>query len=308
MKVAICIITFRRPEGLKRLLESLNRLEFKKVPPPGLQLVVVDNDPAGLAHAYCQRIRPEMKWPLVSCVEPRRGIAAARNTSLAHVPADANFIAFIDDDEYAEPDWMEGLVCAQQTHSADVVSGVVMSEFEEGIPDWVRKGGFFQRRRFRTGERMKLGTTGNVLVRTAVLRELGTAFDEQFSLTGGEDTHLFTRIFVAGYKIIFANEAVVHELVPASRANIRWLVMRAYSGGSIRSRCERAVMPSLKSQCKRFAVGVARMAQGVCLIVPGCFLGRVTLVKGLHWFFVGAGMVAGLVGARCEQYRQIHGK
>ena len=52
MKVAICIITFRRQEGLKRLLDSLNRLEFKQQPAPDLQLVVVDNDSAGLAHAY----------------------------------------------------------------------------------------------------------------------------------------------------------------------------------------------------------------------------------------------------------------
>ena len=308
MKVAICIITFRRPEGLKRLLDSLNRLEFKKLSPPDLQLVVVDNDPAGLGHAYCQRIQSELKWPLISCVEPRRGVAAARNTSIARAPADADFIASIDDDEWAEPNWLEELLCAQQAHDADVVSGVVIPEFEKGTPDWIQKGGFFQRRRFRTGERVRFGITGNALVRASVYRSMGTIFDERFALTGGEDMHFFTRVCIAGYKMIYANEAIVGETVPASRANVKWLVMRAYSGGSIRSRCERAVMPSLKTWCRRFAFGAGRMAQGVCLIVPGCFLGRAMLVKGLHWFFVGAGMVAGLVGARVEQYRQIHGK
>ena len=308
MKAAICIITFRRPEGLKRLLDSLNRLEFRKLPAPDLQLVVVDNDPAGLAHAYCQRIRAELKWPVTSCVEPRRGIAAARNTSFAHAPADADFVAFVDDDEYVEPDWLERLLQVQQAHDADVVAGAVIAEYESGIPDWVKKGGFFQRRRFHTGDRVKLCATCNVLVRASALRSLGTAFDEQFSLTGGEDTHLFLRLSMAGCKMMFANEAVVHELVPVSRANVKWLAMRAYSGGSIRSRCEQAVSPSLASRCRRLARGVARMAQGVCLIVPGCFMGRVMLVRGLHWFFVGAGMIAGLAGASCEQYRQIHGK
>lgn len=308
MKVAICIITFRRPEGLKRLLDSLNRLEFKNQPPPDLQLVVVDNDPAGLAHAYCQRIRSELKWPMTSGVEPRRGIAAARNTSFAHAPADAEFVAFVDDDEYVEPGWLEALLETQQAHGADVVAGAVIAEYEEGTPDWVKKGGFFQRHRFHTGDRIKLCATCNVLVRASVLRKLGTVFDEQFSLTGGEDTHLFLRLFVAGCTMVFANEAIVHEQVPVSRANVKWLTMRAYSGGSIRSRCEQAVFPSLTARGRRLVTGVVRMGQGVCLIVPGCLLGRAVLVKGLHWFFVGMGMIAGLAGARCEQYRQIHGK
>ena len=308
MKVAICIITFRRPEGLKRLLDSLNRLEFKQQPAPDLQLVVVDNDSAGLAHAYCQRIRSEMKWPMLSCVEPRRGIAAARNTSFAHAPKDMEFVAFVDDDEYVEPGWLEGLLRTQQAHDADVVAGAVVAEYEEGIPDWVKQGGFFQRHRFRTGDRLKLCATCNVLVRASVLQKLETVFDERFSLTGGEDTHLFLRLHVAGCKMVFANDAIVHELVPASRANVRWLTMRAYSGGSIRSRCEQAVAPSWASRCRRLATGVARMGQGLCLMVPGCVLGPAMRVRGLHWLFVGMGMIAGLVGARCEQYRQVHGK
>jgi len=308
MKVSICIITFRRLEGLKRLLDSLNRLEFKSMPPPDVELVVVDNDPDGLASALCQGIKAELRWPLFSCVEPRRGIAAARNTCIAHALIGADFVASIDDDEYAEPCWLEHLLCAALLHEADVVTGPLIPEFEEGIPDWIKRGGFFQRPRFRTGERIKFALTGNVLVRATVFHRMGSAFDERFSMTGGEDTHFFTRVYLAGHKMIFANDAVVREVIPVSRANVKWLLMRAYSNGSILSRCERDLMPSLKRRCRRFAGGVRRLVQGLCLILPGCFLGRIVLVKGLRQFFTGLGMLAGPFGARYQQYRQKTGE
>ena len=87
----------------------------------------------------------------------------------------------------------------------------------------------------------------------------------------------------------------------------KWLVMRAYSGGSIQSRCDRDLKPSLKTRCRRFAGGMLRIAKGACVIVPGCFLGRIVLVKGLRTFFIGVGMIAGLFGAGFEQYRKTTG-
>ena len=46
MLVALCCITFRRPEGLGRLLDGLNQLTVHKNPEPEICVVVVDNDGA----------------------------------------------------------------------------------------------------------------------------------------------------------------------------------------------------------------------------------------------------------------------
>jgi len=42
MKVAICAITFRRPEGLRRLLQAISALTFQ-TDPPEIEIVIVDN-------------------------------------------------------------------------------------------------------------------------------------------------------------------------------------------------------------------------------------------------------------------------
>ena len=65
MRLAVAICTYRRPEALGRLLDALEALEPPTSGPTGapvaleeaLDVVVVDNDPAGAgrAHALARR-------------------------------------------------------------------------------------------------------------------------------------------------------------------------------------------------------------------------------------------------------------
>jgi len=186
-KIAICVITYKRPEGLSNLLASLNQLSFNKVPRPILELVVVDNDTSGNAAQLCKAIDfPD--YAAIKCVtEERRGISYARNTAIASTSADVDFIAFIDDDEIADPAWLDELLHAEKVHDADVVTGCVLSHFTDEMPDWIRRGAFFDRERYVTGQPLTWARTGNVLIRKSIFDFLGM-FDERFSL-------LATRLF-----------------------------------------------------------------------------------------------------------------
>ena len=104
MEVAVCVITYRRPEGLKRLLESLNALTFQ-AQALDLRVVVVENDETGLAQRVCNDVRSTLRWPLEYHVEPQRGIPFARNKAVAVAKQTADFIAFIDDDEVPDAGW-----------------------------------------------------------------------------------------------------------------------------------------------------------------------------------------------------------
>ncbi len=308
MRVAVCVITYRRPEGLGRLLDALRKLTFSKSDPTSLEVVVVDNDVAGTACTVCEDMAAGFRWPLRCCVEPRRGIPYARNTAIASA-RDANFVAFVDDDEVPEPSWLDELLRVQRAYDADVVAGPALPYFEGRVPDWVVRGKFFKRARFPTGFSPEPAyfATNNVLIRSGVFEEMGGAFDERFALSGGSDTHLFMRMRKAGYKMVWANEAVVHDRIPASRANARWLLQRSYRFGNTLALCERELEPSISVRALRIAKGGKQIAQGLLMVPPSVVLGRHTLIRALWRVCRGAGMLAGMFGVRYEEYRKTHG-
>ena len=192
ISVAICVITYQRPKGLRRLLNGLNCLTFSQSKHLDVRVIVVDNDSTGSASQVCESIIPSFKYPLTYSIESRRGISYARNRAIACVPPDTDFVAFIDDDEVPETSWLDELLTAQSKYDADVVSGPVLPYFpSETVATWVVKGRFFERPRYPTGYLRKTAATNNVLVCGEIFRSMDKLFDERFALTGGEDGHFF---------------------------------------------------------------------------------------------------------------------
>ena len=307
-RVAVCVITYNRPDGLRRLLDGLDRLRFAKVPAPALEVVLVDNDPAGSACASGV-VAVERGYGLKCYVEPRRGIPYARNRALAGVEDGVDFVAFVDDDEVPEPNWLDELLSVQESYDADVVAGPVVRHFDAPPPEWVVRGGFFVKQRYPTGERIKFADTANALVRWGALEELDRHFDERMALSGGEDTHLFLRIHEAGRTMVWADGAVVHELIPRSKANAGWLVRRAYRLGNSLSICEVDIYPGdYAFRAARVAKAAARIVRGALLLAISPLLGKHVSVRALQDASRGVGMLAGLSGLVYQEYNtKTHG-
>ncbi|AFZ03443.1 glycosyltransferase family 2 protein [Calothrix sp. PCC 6303] len=311
MLVAICVASYCRPEGLKRLLDGLNQLNFRKCETPEIQVIVVDNDANGSAKAVCNNQLSQFKWSLQYSIQTTRGISFARNHAIALALSISNhvdFIAFIDDDEVPEQSWLDELLSTQKTYQADVVTGPVIPQFiKSDVPNWVVKGKFFEPKRYPTGHILKTAFTNNVLIRTQVIRQLDTIFDESFALTGGEDSHFFMRLYRSGHKFVWTDEAIVTEYVPQSRTNVKWVLERGYLGWSLHSYCERQLYPSINVVAVRIIKGIALITQGLCLIFPSLFLGEHALVKALLHIYRGVGTLAGILGIRYEAYKVTHG-
>ncbi|MBW4631881.1 MAG: glycosyltransferase [Iphinoe sp. HA4291-MV1] len=309
MLISVCVATYQRPEGLERLLNGLNQLIFSKCETPDLEVIVVDNDSTGSAHAVCQSIEPEFKWPLKYYIELQRGISYTRNKAVASISKDAEFVAFIDDDELPKQNWLEELLFVQQRNNADVVAGPVLPYFanKEDIPAWVVKGKFFEPSRYPTGYLLKIAFAGNVLVRVEIFRKIDKVFDERFALTGGEDTHFFMRIYRMGYKMVWANDAVAYEWIPESRTNVKWILRRGYRCWSTQSLCEREFYPSIMVFSMRACKGIGLISQGLCLIPPSLLLGQHAIVRALLHICRGTGTLAGLAGIRYQEYKITHG-
>jgi GT2 family glycosyltransferase len=294
--VAICIATYRRPELLRDLLSALAQLTFTKTSTPAIEVIVVDNDSSRSAKPACQL--PDFPWTIRYICEPNRGIARARNSAIAAARSPA-FLAFIDDDEVPHANWLDELLWTQSQFQADVVSGPVLPAYTADVPQWIRNGGFFRRPVFRTGDVVKLSSTNNALVRSSVLATV-PGFDEQFNLTGAEDSHFFLRIRESGFKMIFSSAAVVYEPITEQRANLSWLLRRGYQAGNSWALCEGHVKP--QDSAARGFKGIAHMFRGIVRLPGSLWRGKAAVVRNLQELCSGAGMLTGVVGHRFEPY------
>jgi cellulose synthase/poly-beta-1,6-N-acetylglucosamine synthase-like glycosyltransferase len=210
---------------------------------PGHEVIVVDNDAGMTAEPTVCQARAE-GLPVQYFVEPVRGIARARNRSLE--PATGEFIAFIDDDEEADPKWLVRLWGEVMRHDDDGGCGPVVPKFNDHTPRWLIEGRFFERPRFPTGTILAAWQTrtGNALIRRRPLMALPGPFDERYDFTGGEDTDLFVRLIDGDCRIIAVDSAVVYEHLPRSRTTVRWLLQRRFLAGMGGARLYAATVPA----------------------------------------------------------------
>jgi glycosyltransferase involved in cell wall biosynthesis len=308
MKVSICALTYCRPEGLLRLLEGLNALELVALR-PDIEVIIVDNDPERSAEDVCSRVRAGFRWNLRYEVESRRGVVHARNTAVDLVSPDSDWVAFIDDDEVPAESWLSELLKVQSETGADAVAGRVVPHFADPVEPWIEAGGFFQQQRFPDGSALPHAFTNNVLFRAAILTDqrFQPPFAERYALMGGEDRHFFQRVRMAGYRLCWADEAVVTEWIPASRANARWLVQRQFRVGTALAFIESELDPGLRRRLRRWGRACRGMALGIGSLPWARVRGRVAYVHACQRIASNLGALWGMFGRTYREYRQIHG-
>lgn len=256
--VSICVATYRRPAGLARLLESLSRLKL----PEGMEVevVVVDNDAAGEAQGAAVAagdFARGVRW----FVEPRQNIAHARNRAVRE--ARAPWLAFADDDEVVEEDWIAAFWAASERHEADGFFGPVLPRLEAVVTPWLDAERFYSMPARRSGTPLTASDvfSGNSFLRRALFERRG--FDPGWGRTGGSDTELFDHLLSAGARFRWCAEARVWEFVPPRRHRLGWLTQRAFRGGVgfTRLQCERR-RPGAVSR------GLPRALLAVVLLLP----------------------------------------
>lgn len=217
--ISICVATYKRPEGLRNLVESIEAQELPSN--VDVEVVIVDNDPPS-AEAAVTALATASRFPILYLTQPEPNISLTRNVGVA--AASGDHIWFVDDDEVAEPTCLARLVSAMNDFDADVVYGPVLPVFETPLADWLRP--LFDRPISPTGTASKAHRTGNTLVRRSALDLVEGPFDAGYGVTGGSDTMLFRLLEAKGLSLIDSADANVSETVPADRGTWQWLRSR----------------------------------------------------------------------------------
>lgn len=300
-RVAVCITTFRRPEGLKRLLASLDTLTFTRAPSPAITVFVIDNDADHPLRDSHPGLSSWTRLPLHYRVEEKRGLAHARNAALAAVDASYEAIAFIDDDEWAEPQWLDSLLTMRAATSAMVIQGPVRPEFSQKPEAWMTAVGFYEVGPFEDGTELDWGASGNCLIDKKLLDACGVSFDTSFNHSGGEDSDLFARLLRSGQRIVAARDAVAWETVPAARMQLGWALRRGYRLGHTLGRLALAA-PGAKPKLMRLGKAMARIAVGGLQVFPLGVVSRSNRARGLINISWSLGTLASFAGRQVAVY------
>jgi glycosyltransferase involved in cell wall biosynthesis len=305
IECVVVLPTFRRPDHLLATLRSIAAQETSR----RFAVIVVENEAdkrEGLAAATPLFQAGEI--PGLCIVAHERGNCCAYNagweTALATFPR-FRFLLSIDDDELADPLWMERMCATAETLEADIVGGPQLPVFDSpGHARWAMHPVFSPPYR-RTARVEALYSSGNLLLRRKVLEAMGPPFlDLRFNFMGGGDSDFLSRASKKGFVLAWCAEAAVHETIPPRRLEADWIRSRSLRNGVISTLVERgyradSAFGRLRVTAKSLALLAASPLRATARLVTQRWP-----AAAIYPVYVAAGRVLAEFGYVNEQYRQ----
>lgn len=300
LNVSVAALTYRRPAGLRLLLEALREQDHAPDRPYTLTVVIVDNDPTGSARSLVEAFETDSTFRLIYTHEPKQGIPIARNRALNEAPAETDLLVFIDDDERPTKGWLDSMLKTRASTGADIIHGPVEPVFPSTGNRYFIKAGVFADRHHPDGERIDYAASNNVMMDIRRIRAAGLKFDDRLRFTGGEDYLFFNQAVRRGLSIHWSHGAMVFDQVPPSRLTWRWTLRRQLRIGNTFAMAAK-IQGNIRSRMKWMAIGWMRMALGVALL-PGMAVSPRRGWRGLSHLIRGLGIVIGILGIAYEEY------
>lgn len=228
------VVATHRLENLASLMHTVQSA-FAQTLAPSQVVVAVDHSP-GLADAVRKNV------PNVTVVEndsDHRGASATRNAGAAVCTTPV--VAFLDDDEIAEPDWLATLVPPLAEDHVVGTGGRYVPAWEGRRPGWFPDELAWTVGGHHSGmpdvaAPVRNVWSGNMAVKADVFHGVG-GFRAGFGKTGArsrpEDTDLCIRMANSspGGTWIYVPEARIEHHVPQERSNFGFYVRRCYAEG-----------------------------------------------------------------------------
>ena len=228
----VLICAHNEEANIARLLDSLRN---QSADADSFRILIVDNASTDGTRRAVERSAHGMKVRYLH--EPRLGLNRARNTGYRN--AQAAYVAHIDADATAHPQWIETALSVIHAERPDLCGGPYFARFAAPKPRW-----FLDRynsndlgdRPRRLGENEFLSGT-NMIWRRSVVERLG-GFSTSIGLTGrdfarGDETNLMLRAYkqLADFKVCYDPGMIVYHLTRPETTSLWYWVRRSFAAG-----------------------------------------------------------------------------
>jgi len=232
--ISVVICTYNRSELLSKCLLSLAEQSLGK---ELYEVIVADNNSSD---DTCQIVEEHArKEPNIRiCCEKKRGANHTRNTGVGL--AAGEYIAFIDDDAVAYPDWLSNIHDYICQHREVVVFGGPYDSYSlVPTPEWFppEYGMLFlgdNERPVKIGTEWIAGT--NLIVKKDAFLSVGGFHGKLGSVENGvfyygEETRLLIDLSERGFSVYYVPSVKVKHLIRSDKMSLKWLLFSAYTIG-----------------------------------------------------------------------------
>lgn len=237
--LSVVICTYNRSRLLIKTIDSLLHQTFD---PSLFEIIIIDDGSTDDTRKHIENLQSKVKKPVITYFRKRKniGLANSRNTIVEKLKS--TYIAFIDDDAKADPDWLkEAMECFDRVRPApQAVTGPVIPIYQTEKPSWFQdtyeadiKGD--TPRFLKSGEAF----SGPNMVFRKELIHLSGGFDESVDMKGdiisvGEETKLFERMWENTHStpyLYYSPHAIVYHLIHPYKMTIRYRLKRLFASG-----------------------------------------------------------------------------
>lgn len=214
-RVHVLIVNWNGRQHLEQCLPSVLRSRDAHT-----HVQVIDNGSQDGSQAWMREAYPQVE---LRALGRNLGFAAANNIGMRAAMAEgATYVALLNNDTRVEPEWLDALVAAAETHPDAAICQARQRTWDGSheirfrfIPEWGEAETEFTEVAQPGAPRPTAFASGcAMLIRCAALQQIGLLDERYFMYV--EDVDLTLRAWIAGYAALDVAEAIVYHRLTSS--------------------------------------------------------------------------------------------
>lgn len=228
--ISVVICTYNRASLLKNCLQSLEKQTANK---KNYEVIVVNNNSNDNTKEIVKDF-VKSQFNIKTVIEKKQGLSYARNRGWKE--AKGKYVAYIDDDAVAEPDWVEQIIVFTKKNPKINAFGGPYGRFSfKPVPAWIPENYFT----LNLGNKLKIlnlkneWISGSNMIFNKMLFYKYGGFKTGLGMKGskilyGEETEFLLRLKETGEAVYYVPKIRVRHLVAEYKLDLWWLLKDNY--------------------------------------------------------------------------------